>query len=57
MWYRRLGKLTKTKSRRGEHTGVELLGSVKQDRLARYMASAKAFVLPELESERVILEF
>lgn len=38
---------------------VEFLGSVKQDRLARYMASAKAFVLPTLESEghpRVLIE-
>jgi glycosyltransferase involved in cell wall biosynthesis len=38
---------------------VEFLGAVKQDRLAHYMASAKAFVLPTLESEghpRVLIE-
>jgi glycosyltransferase involved in cell wall biosynthesis len=38
---------------------VEFLGPVKQDRLAHYMARAKAFVLPTLESEghpRVLIE-
>jgi glycosyltransferase involved in cell wall biosynthesis len=38
---------------------VEFLGPVKQDKLAHYMARAKAFVLPTLESEghpRVLIE-